>query len=539
MDLNLSRTNYLKKIEIPESVMNAEFNMLNEDLKKKSYSRWTAAGYWRATGFSLAMVLFALTPLLAQDSTSTLREMPVRDSSLTVTQSIQIALANNTEIKRSLLNVKSADQDVRKAWAEVMPEVNSNVSYTRNMEVPVNFIPEIVFDPQGGDPDKLVPVAFGTDNNWQGGFTAEQTLFNGRAFVGISTSTLFKTAQKERYRQTAQQVVTQTRKAYYGVLIARENVRLQRARIERLEANLDDNEARKEAGMLDDYQVLQVEVQLSNERPKLTEARYELQKAYRQLKLVMGVPLDMEFRVTGDLQNYELTGESADHPANQALKQVNRMTPMVLDSTDWLMEKADDFRGDLKALEVQQHLKGQEIKAIKSRYLPTLTASYDYNWRAAEPGAPDVFGNAEQRSRSQTFMLNVSLPLFQGFTRDADLTQAQIERKDLALQREQVQRQARNEIQSATESIEKSLQTVSARRLALKRARRGYEMARARLKEGVGSQLDVTNAELELRQAELNYARMVHGFLSAKAEYDQAMGMVPYVDKELDIFNER
>jgi outer membrane protein TolC len=523
---------------MPESVMNAEFDMLNDYQEKKTNTRWFDAGYWRTAGLSLAMVLFALTPLLAQNSPSSLREMPVHDSSLTITQSIHIALANNTDIKRSLLNIKSADQDVRKAWAEVMPEVNSNVSYTRNMEVPVNFIPEVVFDPQG-DPDKLVPVAFGTDNNWQGGFTAEQTLFNGRAFVGISTSTLFKTAQKERYRHTAHPVLTQTRTAHSRVLIARENVRLQQSRIERLEANLEDNKARQEAGMLDDYQVLQVEVQLSNERPKLTEARYDLQEAYRQLKLVMGVPLDMEYRVTGDLQNYELTGESADHPANRALKQVNRMTPMVLDSTDWLMEKADDFRGDLKALEVQQDLKSQEIKAIKSRYLPILTASYDYNWRAAEPGTPNVFGNSEQRSRSQTLMLNVSLPLFQGFSRDADLTQAQIERKDLALQREQAQRQARNEIQSATESIEKALQTVTARRLALKRARRGYNMARARLKEGVSSQLDVTNAELELRQAELNYARMVHEFLAAKAEYDQAMGMVPYVDKKLDVFNER
>lgn len=210
---------------------------------------------------------------------------------------------------------------------------------------------------------------------------------------------------------------------------------------------------------------------------------------------------------------------------------------MVLDSTDWLAKKADDYRGDLRALQVQKELKSKEIKAIKSRYLPNLNASYDLSWRAAEPGTPDFFGTDQQRSRAQTFMLNLQVPIFEGFSRDADLTQAKIERKDIALQRTQVRRQARNEIKSAKESLRQALETVSARRLALKKARRGYEMARARLKEGVGSQLDVTNAELELRQAELNYARMVHDFLTAKAEYDRAVGMVPFVNENLEMAN--
>ncbi len=483
------------------------------------------------TAFLCLLPFFTLT---AQEGDFKLREVNVRDSTLSLTQSIQIALANNNQIKRAMLDVRSADQDVRRAWSAVLPDISGSMGYTRNYEIPKTFLPEALIR-EGGSTTKLVPVAFGTDNNWQGGFTAEQTLFNGQAFVGISTSTLFKTAQTERYRQTAQQVVTQTRKAFYNVLIAKENVRLQRSRIERLEANLKDNQSRQKAGMLDDYQVLQVEVQLSNERPQLTEAKYDLEQANRQLKMVMGIPLDMQFDVIGDLQNYDLTGNRVESNQNNALKKVNRMTPMVLDSTDWLMNKAKEFRGDLRALEVQKQLKNKEIKALQSQYLPTLSASYDLNWTAVEPDAPNFFGNDDQRSRSRTLALNLQVPIFQGFSRDADVTQAKIEREDIALQREQARRQARNEIKSAKESLQQALETVTSRELALKKARRGYEMARARLKEGVGSQLDVTNAELELRQAELNYARTIYNFLSAKAEYDNAVGMVPYVDKNTDL----
>ena len=88
-----------------------------------------------------------------------------------------------------------------------------------------------------------MPIAFGTDNNWQGGFTVEQNLFQGPALVGVSTATIFRTVQAENYRATAQNVVTQARQAYYRVLIRQEIARLQAAQIGRLEENLLQNKS--------------------------------------------------------------------------------------------------------------------------------------------------------------------------------------------------------------------------------------------------------------------------------------------------------
>ncbi|NIT60421.1 MAG: TolC family protein, partial [Aliifodinibius sp.] len=48
-------------------------------------------------------------------------------------------------------------------------------------------------------------------------------------------------------------------------------------------------------------------------------------------------------------------------------------------------------------------------------------------------------------------------------------------------------------------------------------AERGYERAKIRFQNGVGSQQELMDAELQLRQAEINYAQMVSGYLSAKA----------------------
>lgn len=460
-----------------------------------------------------------------------------QDSSRTITlpQAIDIALANNIQVKRALLSVKDADEQVLSAWGEVMPNISTSMSYTRNMEIPVNFVPARALGDTTAPPGQLIPLQFGTDNNWTGGLTVNQTIFRGQAIVGISSSEVYKLVQSENYRATAQQVVTQTRLAFYNVLIAQEQLDLQQASIRRLEKNLAENRARQKAGLIDEYDVLRLEVQLSNQRPRLTTARYQVEKAYRDLKQILGLPLEFQFAVQGDLKQFDITKHSVEQISNDGLKQVDRMTPLVLDPAVGFTKKVFNKRGDLRILDARTELKDREILAAKSRFLPTISASYSLQWNAAEAGSPDFFATEDERARSQAVLLNFSLPLFHGMQRKTAVQRAQIQRQELVLQKEETKRSAKNEIETARETLQQALETEEARHKAIQQAQRGYEIATARLDQGVGSQLDVTNAELQLREAEMNYAQMVYNYLAAKARYDQAVGMVPLVDQNSHI----
>jgi outer membrane protein TolC len=473
-------------------------------------------------------------PVSAQNvgtDSASVNQVMGNDKVLTLTDAIKVGLANNSQIKRSLFSLKVADEEVTKAWSSVLPDITGSATYTRNLEIPVNFVPAQFFDPNAPE-GELVPLQFGTDNNWQGGLSVQQTLFRGEAFVGISSSKLFKAAQAENLRATTQQIVTQSRLAYYSVLVAEEQLRLQEATVERLEKNLAENRARLNAGLVDEYAVLQVEVQLSNQRPQLTRARYAVKQAYRDLRVVLGVPLDLDFTVQGDLNAFDVQSQQAMSDINRNLKQVDNMTPYQFENNARAVDLATDLRGDIRVLEKQNALKDREIKAIKSRFLPTLTANYNLNWTASQAGSPVFFGTEDTRARSQTVGFTLSLPLFEGFERSSNLDIAQIEKKDLEEQERAAVRSAKNEIQSARESLNQAIETAPARERALELAEEGYQRARARLENGLGSQLDVTNAELQLREAEANYAQMVYNYLSAKARYDQAIGMVPYVDND-------
>ena len=482
--------------------------------------------YSSFTLFSLMLLLgaFSNSTVKAQtDTVSVYRDFS--DTQWDLEDVLTISLANNPDLRRATLSVEDAERLVFIAYSNLAPDISTSMNYTRNVEIPVNFIPESVFDPNG-DPNKLVPIAFGTDNNWQGGFTIEQNIFQGPALVGVSTATIFRAVQTENYRATAQNVITQARLAYYGVLISQEVARLQAAQISRLEENLAQNKKRAELGLLDDYDVLRLEVQLSNLRPSLIQADYDIAEAKRELALIMGIPVQLEYEIKGDLNQFDIYNEQAVSPENSGIKEVDRMTqlPGQLTRNDLSLNQQ---RGDLRLLQASLDLKDKEIQAEKARFLPVITANYNLQWSAAEPDSPTFFENS---ARFQTIGLRFSMPLFNGWERMSNLQRVQISKKDLMLQQLQAQENASHQVQSTIEQVYESFETAQARKEAVEQASEGYNRAQIRLDNGLGSTLELTEALLQVRQAELNYAQTVFNYLMAKASYDLAIGRVPLID---------
>jgi outer membrane protein TolC len=80
------------------------------------------------------------------------------------------------------------------------------------------------------------------------------------------------------------------------------------------------------------------------------------------------------------------------------------------------------------------------------------------------------------------------------------------------------------------EQVYESFEIAQARKEAVAQANEGYNRAQIRLDNGLGSTLELTEALLQVKEAELNYAQTVFSYLTAKANYDLAIGRVPLVD---------
>ena len=152
---------------------------------------------------------------------------------------------------------------------------------------------------------------------------------------------------------------------------------------------------------------------------------------------------------------------------------------------------------------------------------------------AQNNGGPSWFGGGNgQRAYSRLAGIRVSLPIFQGFRRDARIDQKRAAIRQAQAQTEQGIDLARSQVRSVVEGAEEAYLRAEAQQLAVRQATRGYEIAGAQYREGLGSQLELTDSEVALRQSEFNYAQAVYDYLVARAQLDEAVGRVPLVDFE-------
>jgi outer membrane protein TolC len=86
-------------------------------------------------------------------------------------------------------------------------------------------------------------------------------------------------------------------------------------------------------------------------------------------------------------------------------------------------------------------------------------------------------------------------------------------------------------VRTVADQADEALSRARGQEFAVQQAGRGFEIARAQRREGLLSQLELTDAEVALRQSEFNYAQAVYDYLTARARLDEAVGQVPLVDR--------
>jgi outer membrane protein TolC len=475
----------------------------------------------RSAAIAAAAFLFAVagSPLSAQESAPS--------DIYSLSRSIQVALDNSRTLQDVEMQLQLAGQQVREAWSSVMPDIRANASYSRNLKVQQAFLPAFIFDPNAG-PNDLVPVRFGSDNTWRLGLTFDQPLFEAAAFIGVSAAGRFQDLQAERVRGVAQQVVTGVRQAYFDALLAEEDVRLTEKSLERVGKTLDETRALNRAGLASEYDVLRLEVQFANLEPNLQRARNAVAAAKRRLLVEMGLNPEQSIGVEGSLSSIDLAELERNDAANAALLRVAGSADLVQQEFEELLPRALRQRSDIRQLDATITLEQARRAAERAEFFPKLSVFSNYDITAQENGALNFFGaGPNQRSTSTVAGLVVEVPIFTGFSRSARVGQATARVRQNEALRERAEQETASEVRTLLETVQEARARAAAQRRAVDQAQRGFEIASAEYNAGVGSQLQITDAEVALRESEFNYARAVYDYLSARAQLEATVGAVP------------
>lgn len=450
---------------------------------------------------------------------------------LSLQEAVRTALERSRDVQAARYALEEANERVSEAWSNVYPSIDFSASYTRNISPTVSFLPAAIFDPDAG-PDDFIPVRFGADNQWQSTISLEQPIFSAAAFIGVGAAGRFKNLQIEVVRGLTQAVVTRVRLAYYALLLSQEQARLTENSVRRVEESLAETRSLFKAGLASEYDVLRLEVELANLQPNLRRARNAVAQARRQLAVELNLADAESLAVEGELASLDLDHPESNGPANREILNFLGFKGLGVEAAEKAIRTAQDFRSDLRQLHLTESLRKTEMRLEQVEYLPRITLFGNYIINAQDNGRPDFFGrNDGQRAYSRLAGIRVSLPIFQGFRRDARVDQKRALLRQAETQSRLALDQARTEVRNLVEQADEALLRARGQKLAVSQAQRGFEIARAQYREGVGSQLELTDAEVALRQSEFNYAQAVYDYLVARARLDQATGRVPMVDQ--------
>jgi outer membrane protein len=442
---------------------------------------------------------------------------------LTLDQAIRMSLQSSRELEAARLQLVGAEGQVREAWSAVYPTVNASASYTRNLDVPGQFLPAQFLDPNAA-PGEMAVVRFGNDNNWFGQMRLEQPLFQANAFIGVGAAARYRSLQEEIVRGRSQEIVTRTKQRYFDALLAAEAERLNEESVRRVRQALDETKAMHRAGLVGDYDVLRLEVELANIEPALRRARNVADAARRALAVELALENEGDLQVSGSLTQVDVR-EGGDE-----FSSTFGVSVLSAADTDRLIEAARRNRTDIRQIRLTEDLRTAELRAELSEYLPRVSFFATYGVMAQGDGAPNPFGWGGARAVTNPQAgIQVSVPVFSGFRRPARVDQRRAALAQTDAQERLIVAQVESQVQTLVDQVEEARLRAEAQQVATEQARRGYGIASAQFREGLGTRLELTDAEVALRQSEFNYAQAVHDYLTARTQLDQAVGEVPEV----------
>lgn len=403
---------------------------------------------------------------------------------------LEIALQDNPTVKIADWEVKKVDFAKKETLASVFPSIDFSASYQRSIEL------QTIRMDFGGESQSL---KMGSDNTWNMGFSAALPIIAPTLWKAIDISDTQILSSLEDARASRLDLVNQVNKAYYALMLAVASKEVIQQNYDIAKLNAEVYKKQFENGTASEYDVLRSSVQVKNVEPELLQADIALKQCQLQLKVLMGISTDLE--IIPDISLSELSEEMLAYPASDSLS--------LADNTS------------LRSLEIQKTLLGKNVTLKKFAWIPTLGASYTLAWTSLSNGSP--FRN--QQFNPYSFVgLSLSVPIFSGGARLYGLKQAQVQLKEIELQKDYLLNSLNMQMELAIDNMNREAAQISSNKEGMAQAKKAYEIMQKSFEIGAASYLQLRDAELANTSAQLVYLQSIYNYLISSSELDLLIG---------------
>ena len=397
---------------------------------------------------------------------------------LTIDKCIEIALKSNPQIRLAESNVELSSSSLKSTRSQIFPQISFQTGWTRNGGT--SFIGPIVRE--------------GYYNNYSYGFQLQQLVFDfGKTYSKISASSDLNEASQQDYISSTQNLIMNTYIAYFSYLQAQRFIKVSNETLKQTEEHLKQAKALYSVGRNPQFDVLKAQTDADNAKVNLITAESNLRISKLLLENVLNKKLGDKFFLR---DNLEVSKDTIDEAA--AISNALKNRPELI-SSKYKVEASKSL-----------------LTSAWTANMPSINVAGGYNWKnyILDTKFPD----------SWNVGVTLSVPLFQGFALDAGIDQARANLKNSEAQNDLTMQAVILDVQQQYANFQVARSKISATKSLADQSALTLKTAVGRYAQGVGSPLEITDAQVAYFNAQTLYIQALYDYQVGYVRLQRAMG---------------
>jgi len=442
-------------------------------------------------------------------------------SSYSVQECIDYALKNQASIAKLKLDEEIQQEVNKEVLALTRPQISATASFQYLFIVPKqrgdanafsfgDAFSFFVIDsaklaanppaPQTDYEQEYSEFQFGLPLSAGAAVQVQQILFDPSVIIGLEARESLNQLAKLNTKRSEEELKINISKAYYNAVIAQTRSDLLDENISLITKMEDMTQKLYDAGFVEKIDVLRLTVQKNNLRTEKTKIQNLIEVSYSLLKFQMGMPLDYKISLSDQLDDQSIMGDM-----------------MLGNATDY------NQRTEMKLLNLGVELNKLDYKRYDKSWLPTIAGVGSFGYNTQTKRLKEVF--TLPYFPTGALGLSVNMPIYGGGQRKAKMKQAELKIKQNEFDIKNFKQAMDFEISNARTALRNSILSLDNQKANIKLAEKVYFIAKAKYKEGVGSNIEIIQAQTSLKEAQTNYFNSLYDAMIAKIDLRKALGI--------------
>lgn len=443
-------------------------------------------------------ILYITTLLLLTNSINTVY---AQKRALTLTDALAMAKQGNKAIQIQVLEEIHAKEMTREAKGGLLPSISANVGYSYYFDRQVIFMPGSFV----GTDKPVQDFAVGGRNAYNAFVALHQPVFTPAVRQLTKASKITEKIENERTDDLKSRVALQVSTRYLDILMMNRQLGLLEQSLQRNIKALKDSRSLFAQGRGLKADTLRSFIAVENLKSSFSYLKNNISVSGIELKRLIGLEERTEIELADHLEPGIATHQKEFYEVDLAFR------------------IAEKNRKDLNIQQLAIDLQQKKLKAAQAELLPQLSLVGQYQIQAQ---ADDLKFGQYTLPRTSFLGLQLSVPIFNGHRIQSRINQAKIKIQQEEIRLNDLKDEAKTELATIISKWKEAVTQLDIQEVTVKSAELNYQMIETRFQNSLGSRLELTDAELALTQAQVNYLNAIYNLRILHVQLQHALGLL-------------